>query len=199
MKKFFNFRNSAFISLLIFSILGLIASFLLTIDKIHILKNPDFIPPCNINPILSCKSVMMTEYAEMFGFPNTLIGLIGYSVMITVAVFMLSGGKVNRLFMIFANLGGLFALIFSNVLLWISMYKIGALCPYCLLSYAAATNLFFSITLANLRDNVFMIKPKINEKVQKFISGGLFVPVIVLWHLIIFALILIEFPDVLKF
>lgn len=194
MKKFFNFKSNLFLILLLFSATGLLASFVLTVEKIELIKNPEFIPSCNINPLFSCLSVMKTDYAEMFGFPNTIIGLVGYSVMVTVAMFMLFGGSVNRYFMILANLGGLFAFIFSYVLLYISIYIIGAMCPYCLVSCVSATNIFFVLTIYNLKENTFGFSEKINTKMQEYIRKGAYSPIIALWYIFIVFLILIHFP-----
>ena len=59
--------------------LGLVASFVITVDKIRLAENPDFRPSCSINPILSCTNVMRSAQASAFGFPNPLIGLAAYA------------------------------------------------------------------------------------------------------------------------
>ena len=64
-------------------LVGLLASFILSVEKIEILKDPGFQPSCNINPILSCGSVMITPQAEAFGFPNPLLGVLGFSAEVT--------------------------------------------------------------------------------------------------------------------
>lgn len=194
-----NLRNILFLFVLIFAVIGLWASFVITLDKIELLKNPDYIPPCNINPLFSCKTVMNTEYAEMFGFPNTIIGLVGYTVMITVSVFMLFQGKVNRWLLIFANLGCLISFSFSYLLTWLSMYKIGALCPYCLLSCFAATNMFFTFLVVSLKDNIFNLKHDVNHKIQKLIDKKLYIPIIILWNVGVVLWIILKFPNVLFF
>lgn len=50
--------------------LGLLSSFVITVDKFELLKNPDFRPSCSINPVLSCTNVMLSDQASVFGFPN---------------------------------------------------------------------------------------------------------------------------------
>lgn len=178
------------LQIVIFAGLGLIASFLLTVDKIEILKNPDFIPPCNINPLFSCKSVMTTSYAELLNFPNSLIGIIGYTVMLTIGMFLLMKGKPSKLFMILANWGSLVALVFSLSLVWISMYQIGALCPYCLLSCFSATNLFFAITYTNIKLG-FVRNPGLDFKKFLIIAIG--------FNMLIIAWIILKFPEILTF
>ena len=61
---------------LIAGAVGLAAALTLTIEKIEILINPDYVPSCSINPVLSCGSVMITPQASAFGFPNPLIGIV---------------------------------------------------------------------------------------------------------------------------
>ena len=65
---------------LIAGVLGLAAALTLTIEKIEILINPDYVPSCSINPVLSCGSVMITPQASAFGFPNPLIGIVSFSI-----------------------------------------------------------------------------------------------------------------------
>jgi uncharacterized membrane protein len=71
--------------LIVAGIIGCIASFVLTYDKIQVLQNANYEPSCNINPILSCGSVMKTEQASLFGVPNTVFGLVAYSMLFTFA------------------------------------------------------------------------------------------------------------------
>lgn len=55
--------------------IGFLAAFTLTVEKIALLKDPSYSPSCSINPVLSCGSVMTTSQAEVFGFPNPLLGI----------------------------------------------------------------------------------------------------------------------------
>ena len=67
---------------LIAGLIGLVASMTLTVEKIDILLNPSYVPSCNINPILSCGSVMVTPQASLLGFPNPLLGLVAFTVVV---------------------------------------------------------------------------------------------------------------------
>ncbi|MFM8205829.1 MAG: vitamin K epoxide reductase family protein, partial [Actinomycetales bacterium] len=55
-------KISSFI-MLFGSITGFIASFILTVDKIEVLKDSGYIPSCNISETLNCKSVMLSKQA----------------------------------------------------------------------------------------------------------------------------------------
>ncbi|RLK09587.1 vitamin K epoxide reductase family protein [Micromonospora sp. M71_S20] len=56
-------------------LVGALAAFVLSVEKMALLENPAYIPSCSINPVLSCGSIMTTSQAEVFGFANPLIGL----------------------------------------------------------------------------------------------------------------------------
>ena len=67
--------------LIVGGIIGLICSFIVSLDKLELLRNPHFVPNCNLNPVLSCGSVMSSPQGSAFGFPNPWIGLAGFAVM----------------------------------------------------------------------------------------------------------------------
>jgi len=146
--------------LLIFvSIVGIIASVVLTLDKLHVLRDPNFNPACNINPIFSCGSVMKTKQAEIAGAPNTLIGLMAFPALMTVGVVMLFGARMNKRFwqlfqlVALAGLGGVIYLFYQGV------YRINALCIYCLSVWIVVLALNWYTLLWNLSEN-FIVLPK---------------------------------------
>src|SRR5687768_5749848 len=108
-------------TMLAFGILGLLAAFVLSVEKIHLLQNPNAVLSCSFNLVLDCSMVMKTWQASLFGFPNSFIGLMGYSVVIAVAVVGLAGANLPKWFwrtaLICYGLGAVFAywLFFSSV------------------------------------------------------------------------------------
>ncbi len=81
---------------LIAGVVGLAAALTLTIEKIEILINPDYVPSCSINPVLSCGSVMITPQASAFGFPNPLIGIVAFTVVVVTGVLALAKVRLPR-------------------------------------------------------------------------------------------------------
>ncbi|RPE31900.1 vitamin K epoxide reductase family protein [Kitasatospora cineracea] len=137
--------------LLIAGALGLAASITLTLEKIRLLENPRYVPSCNINPILSCGSVMRTSQASAFGFPNPLIGVAAFAVVVTVGVVLLTGARLPRWFWLGLQAGTLLGLGFVSWLIDQTLYRIGAVCPYCTVVWASVIALFWYTTLHNLR------------------------------------------------
>ncbi|NDF42364.1 MAG: vitamin K epoxide reductase family protein, partial [Actinobacteria bacterium] len=133
-------RNSKVsgITLLLAAIAGFLASFVLTIDKLKILKDSNYKPSCNINAVLNCKSVMLSQEAEVFGFPNSLIGIAAFAMMLVVAVSLLMGVEFPKRFWQLLVPGPIFAVGFSHYLAYQTTFEIGALCPYCMVAWVAS-------------------------------------------------------------
>lgn len=118
--------------MLICGVLGMAASAALSIERIDLLKNPNYIPSCNFSPILSCGSVMQTDQAEFLGFPNPLLGLVAFAVILVTAVLSIGRIPLPRWYWIGQTLITAVGFVFVNYLAFQSIYRIGALCPYCM-------------------------------------------------------------------
>jgi len=174
--------------LIVGGILGLIASFVLTLDTIKLAGNPNAQLNCNINPIISCGSVMKTDEGKIFGFANPIIGLSVFAVIITIGTAMLAGAKFKRWFWLGLNLGALGGAAMIHFLFFSSVFRIHALCPYCMLTWASVMPMFWYITLYNLRQGHLKCRPKVSAFVQKY-HGELLTG----WYLTIILIILNQF------
>ena len=140
------YRSTPWI-LLFSGIIGLFAAFTLMQDKVAILSDPNYVPSCNINPVLSCGSVIVTDQASIFGFANPIIGLMTYSVVIALAVLLISRVVLPNWVWLGLNLGALGGLAFVVWLIFQSLYVIEALCPWCMVAWVG-TILIFWVTAA---------------------------------------------------
>ena len=134
--------------------LGALASFVITIDKFQLLQDPQFSPSCNLSPILSCTSVMKSAQASVFGFPNPLLGLLAYPVVIAVGFALLAGARFRRWFWLGLNAGTLLGAGFCMWLMTQALYQIGALCLWCCLAWAATIAAFWYTTVHNVRHGI---------------------------------------------
>ena len=128
---------------------GLLAAAMLLIEKIALIQDPDYIPACNINPILSCGSVMSTSAAEAFGFPNPILGVAAFPVVITTGVILLAGVVLPRAYWRGLQVGVTLGVVFVHWLMFQSLYRIDALCPYCMAVWAVVIPTFIYVTLNN--------------------------------------------------
>ncbi len=133
--------------LIIGGLLAYIASFILALDKVKILENPHYVPSCNLNPVLSCGTVMLSHQANVFGFPNPFIGLGVFPVIMVVGGAMLAGAKFKRWFWLGLEAGLVLGIGFAYWLLFESIYRIHALCPYCLVVDVMLITISWYVTL----------------------------------------------------
>ena len=131
-------------------VLGTAAAFALVLDRIALLEDPEFVPSCSISPLFSCGSVMTSPQAELFGFPNPLIGLVAFPILTTVGVVALAGGTVPRFVWLGLQAGTFAGLVFVHWLIAASLYSIGSLCPYCMAVWVVTITAFCYTTLHNL-------------------------------------------------
>jgi uncharacterized membrane protein len=130
---------------LIGGIVGLIASLVLTVEKIQLLADSAYVPPCNINPVLSCGSVMVTEQASVLGFPNSLLGIAGFAVVVVSGLLAVTKVSLPRWYWAGLGLGLLAGAGFVHWLIFDSLYRIGALCPYCMAVWAVTIPLLVTV------------------------------------------------------
>ena len=140
------------IALISFGVMGWIASFGLTLERLAVMADPDRITSCDLSPFLSCKSVMLSEQAALLGFPNPLIGLAAFFAPIVVGFGILAGAKFAGWFWNAFLIGHVFALGFVIWLFTQSAYEIGALCIYCMVAWAATIPLFWMNLGHNLKE-----------------------------------------------
>lgn len=139
-------------TLILTGILGWIAAFTLTLERIHVATNPDATLSCDISPFISCKSVMLTAQASLFGFPNPLIGLSAFIVPVVVGAAILSGAKFASWFWRLFSLGVTLGFLFVLWLFIQSSFVINVLCPYCMVAWAAMVPMFWKVILFGTKD-----------------------------------------------
>ena len=140
--------------------LGLWASFALTIDKFIVLQDPTADLDCNFSILVQCSANLESWQGAAFGFPNPVIGLMGFVAPIAIGVGLLAGARFDRWLWIAFNLGVAGALAFCIWLMANSIFDLGTLCPWCMLTWATTILMFWALTLRNAAAGVFGSAPK---------------------------------------
>jgi uncharacterized membrane protein len=177
--------------LIIGAAIGLLMSFIIMMEKIHLLKDPSYVPECSINPIISCGNVMKSKQASAFGFANPILGLIGFPVVMTIGMAMLGGAKFKKWFWQGLQVGAILGVVFCMWLFFEAVYRIGALCPYCIVVWIITIMTFLYTTIWNVRNGFIKLEGKSKQAmafVERHHGDVLFV-----WYLIIFLAILTHF------
>jgi len=139
--------------LLVCSLIGVVAAFTLLVEKIELLKDPDYVPSCSMNPVLSCGSIMNTDQAEVFGFPNPIMGVFGFAVVLTLGALLVSGVRLPTWIWGGLQIGAIAGFAFVHWLIYQSLYVIGALCPYCMVVWVVTVVIFAATTAHWLKPN----------------------------------------------
>jgi uncharacterized membrane protein len=178
-------RTASAVYVLIAGVLGLTAALTLTIEKIEILINPNYVPSCSINPVLSCGSVMVTPQASAFGFPNPLIGIVAFTVVLVTGVLAVFKVALPRWYWGGLAIGTLLGVGFIHWLIFQSLYRIGALCPYCMVVWAITIPLL--VVVASIA-----LQPQLEGGVARFVYQWRW-SLVTLWFTALILMILVRF------
>ena len=177
--------------LLIGGLLGTVAASVLTVEKMARLQNPDYVPSCSLNPIVSCGSVMDSPQGAVFGFPNPVLGIAGFAVVTTVGAGLLAGARFQRWFWLGLQAGAGFGVVFVHWLIYQTLYNIGALCPYCMVVWVVTVPIFGYVTVRNVVVGDLPV-PAVARRLAD-VAVGYHGVALTLWALTIVALIGIRF------
>ncbi|WP_235928276.1 vitamin K epoxide reductase family protein [Nesterenkonia haasae] len=173
--------------LLATGIVGALASFLLLYERVRLWNDPEHVTACDVNPWVSCGEVMQTWQASTFGFPNIFLGVVGFPLLIGVAVTLLAiGGRVPSWYYMGLQVGVLFAFGFSTWLWYSAVFSIGVLCPYCMIVWAAVIPMFVVTTARNIMHGVI---PG-SEGLKRMTREWWWVAVVVIYLLVIGSILL---------
>lgn len=172
-------------------IIGCLASFVLTYDKLQVLQNPNYRPSCNINPILSCVSVMKTEQASLLGVPNTIFGLVAFSMLLTFGALLASGAMVKKWIWQGAQAAAILGVVFMHYLFFQGVYRIGAICPWCFVVWMITIPTFWYITIYNLQQGNIKLPEKL-ARVSAFAQKH-HGDILLVWYLAILGILLHRF------
>ena len=135
--------------LLVAGIVGLAASFELAVEKFRLLENPLYVPACSLGEAVDCLSVMRSPQSEAFGFPNPFLGMAGFGGLLASGLVLTTHGAFSRPFWGILQVGLSLALLFVHWLMFQTLYRIGALCPFCMAVWAVTIPSFWYVTLCN--------------------------------------------------
>lgn len=184
------FKNLPYI-LIIAGTISLICAFIIMLDKLSLLSNPQFRPNCDLNPVLSCGSVMSSKQGSVAGFPNPIFGLAGFPILITIGMCLLAGATFKRWFWRALNIGLLLAVIACLWLFVQSVYFIHSLCIYCMIVWVMTITSFWYVTLYNLEAGNIDVSSRFKPLVSFIRRHHL--DILIAWFVIIAALILQHF------
>ena len=137
--------------LVLASTIGFFAAFRLTVDKVTTIIDPTAPLSCNASPLVTCGVNLGSWQGAVFGFPNPLLGVGGWIAPMAVGIMLLAGIRFARWFWIALNIGITGALALIIWLIYQSIFTLGTLCPWCMVTWAVVIPTFWVVTLYNLK------------------------------------------------
>jgi uncharacterized membrane protein len=120
-----------------------------------------------------------------------MIGIAGFAIIATVGAGMLAGAVFKRWFWLGLQAGVAFAVGFVTWLQFETIFRIQALCPYCMVVWAVTIPIFWYTTLYNLRAGNILTPARLKGAVA-FVQRH-HGDILLLWILIIVGVILNHF------
>jgi uncharacterized membrane protein len=183
------------ILLIVAGIIGFFGSFKLVVEKYELLEHPNQALGCDINPFVSCSTVIDSTVSHLFGFPNPIIGVAGFMIPITIGASMLAGATFSRWFWNAANVGFFLAWAFVTFLFTQTVFFIGALCPWCMLVWSATIPLFWVFTVWNLARGRLTTNEGVRRAMRAFLPFAWVIPLVN--YAVIVIIIITHFPTLL--
>ncbi len=140
--------------LIIAGIVGWWAAFSLTLERFHLLQNPGSTPSCDFSPLVQCGKNLESWQGSLLGFPNPLLGVAGWIAPIVVGAGILAGARYARWFWLIFEVGMTAAFVFVVWLISQSIFVLGTLCPWCMVTWLVAIPSFYAVTLHVLRTGI---------------------------------------------
>jgi uncharacterized membrane protein len=183
--------TGAWLEMLVSSILGLVASLVLSIDAVRLAENPNAELSCNISATISCGTVGTSWQASLLGFPNAFLGLMFESVVIAFAIAGLARVRFPRWYML--GVQGIYtiAIVFAYWLFVQAYFVIGAMCPWCLLITITTLLVFTSMTRINILSGNF--GPAVKRRLQPALRYYVDVYSCILIAAIIGAMVIVKY------
>ena len=173
--------------------LGFLASFDLVVERVKLLLDPSYRPSCSINPLLSCGSVMQTDQANVFGFSNPLLGVAGFPVVVAIGAALLAGARFRPWFWWGLVAGEVLAAVFVHWLAFESVFRIGALCPYCMVVWIVTLPILLYTVLHAGSAGHLGLSPRARARVGAI--GDYHAVLLVAWYGIFVVVIALAFWD----
>ena len=119
-----------------FVLIGLVASAASTYVHVQLLSDPTYVTFCDVNDILSCTRVYLSQYGSLAGVPVAYLGFVWFA-FVGLGTAQLQEHLPTYLFVL-----STLALAFVIYLGYASFVVLGVLCMLCVTVYAAVAGLF---------------------------------------------------------
>lgn len=143
--------------LMVAAVVGWIAAFALTMEKFNAYVNPGEGAGCDFSVVVQCTANLNSAQGSLLGFPNPLIGLTAWMAPLVVGAAILAGAQFHRWFWITFAAGITAAMSFVVFLIITSIYFLGTLCPWCMVTWTVTIPTFLAVWLYILKTGIIPV------------------------------------------
>ncbi|PID29603.1 vitamin K epoxide reductase [Candidatus Saccharibacteria bacterium] len=186
-------RVIVFAVLLAGSVLGLLASFVLSVEALVLAEDQSAVLSCSINEALNCATVANHNTASLLGFPNSFLGMVTMPVVATIAVIGMIGYKFPRWFMRALWLGVIAGTVFALWMLYQSFVVIGVFCPWCLTLDVAMLAILWAVFHYNALHNHLCVG---QAAAKRAAENSYDAAVVIALGVALFALIIVKYGQI---
>lgn len=156
--------------LIVFGVIGWWAAYSLTMERFHLLADPDAIASCDFSPLVQCTRNLESWQGSVFGFPNPILGLAGWVAPVVVGFAILAGARFARWFWLLFAAGMTFAFGFVVWLISQSIFVLGTLCPWCMVTWSVTIPAFYAVTLHLLRAGILPVGDRVRKAADRLMG-----------------------------
>ena len=153
--------------LVVFGLVGFVASLALSIEKVLKLQDPSHVASCSLNIFLDCSAAMGSWQGSLLGFPNPFIGVAAFQVVVTSGVVLLAGARLPAWYWRSLLGGTVAALGLVVFLIYTSVAELEKLCPYCMVVWVAVIPLFWYSLVYAVQGGMLGASEKVRDVVVR--------------------------------
>lgn len=172
--------------------IGLLASLVLTYDKVKALeaasRGDTFSAGCDLNAFVSCSAVVGSKQSELFGFPNSFMGIVGFTIVVSLGMTMALGASLPVPVWVGLQLGATGAIALVTWLQLQSIFVLERLCPYCIGVWIVTIPIFVLTTRS------FLGRARPRWRLTSFLHDWTLL-VVLLWYVAVASAIWFTFGD----
>ena len=135
------------IALILFGLIGLWAALSLMIEAVQYYKHPDQSLACDFSVLVSCSHNIASSYGSLFGFPNPILGLMAWPIVITTGALLVGKVPLPAWYWRGFSIGCALALLLVAAFVSFSMWSLQVLCPWCMLTWSVTIPTFWTVVL----------------------------------------------------
>lgn len=165
---------------LIGGLVGLVGSAALAIERIASLRDADHVATCSINAALDCAPAMDSWQGSLLGFPNPLLGVGAFPVVMLFGAMLLAGLRPPRWMWLGMGVGATLGMALVVFLIYTSLVVLVVLCPYCFVVWLATWPVFWYTIVALVQERILPL----GERARAWVVRNRFV-VTVGWYLVL--------------